>query len=614
MHTQANPPQRIVIAVVTALLFVLVASWLTYAWVIINPVAPVTTDAALLSNQPPDFMAWLLGGAETQGVLRGDYGQSLVSGQRDIRTIFEERLPASTELILISGLMATIWGILFGMLTAYMKLRSGADGVIRPLLIANLALPAFCIALIGIYHLALQARMLPLASRCALSISADGCAPVFERIEYLILPVASLAIIAGNALALWIRQAIIRFSAENEQSEARTNAFPLGMIWGYLQVLPFLFVLLASGLIIVEVVFAWPGVGRLWMNSIVQRDPGVAIAFVMWVITNTAVLFLLTRVLNALLLAVSKRREPDYSITAHFLMAYPSQPVTDQATETSAPSGLRILNTIFAGLALVVLAFMLFTAFTSTADPLTSSLQDRLLEPSAEHPYGTDELGRDVYARIQTAIKTTMTIGLHAGIIATLIGGIIGLILAIIPDRAGQIINGIVNAILTLIFLLPAVIIVGHWWSLSATPDIQYIPLIITLPIALVIVRASVWKYQAPSQKQKRKPTDESDFAENQENLPVPHKPNPALHALATIAYSIAFIAIVAITIESTLSFLGIGIQPPMASLGSILASSMNYFQQAPYIILNTTMIIFGLMLSLWVIVEYLRNRLHLDT
>lgn len=614
MHTQANPPRRIIIAVVTALLFVLVVSWLTYVWVIINPVAPVTTDAALLSNQPPDFMSWLLGSTDSEGVLQGDFGQSLVTRDRDIRTLFAERLPASTELILISGLMATIWGIALGMLTAYLKLRAGMDGIIRPILIANLALPAFCIALIGIYHLALQARMLPLASRCTLSISADGCAPVFERIEYLILPVASLAIIAGNALALWIRQAIIRFSAENEQSGANSNAFPLGMIWGYLQVLPFLFVLLASGLVIVEGVFAWPGVGRLWMNSIVQRDPGVAVALVMWVITNTAFLFLVTRILNTLLLALTKRREPDYSITAHFLMAYPSQPTTDQATQTPAPSTLRILSTIFAGLALITLTFMLFTAFTSTADPLTTSLQNRFLAPSVEHPYGTDELGRDLYARVQTAIRTTMTIGLHAGIIATVIGGIIGLILAIIPDRAGQLINGIVNAILTLIFLLPAVIFVGHWWSLSATPGIQYIPLIITLPIALVIVRASVWKYQALTQKQKRKPTDKSDFAENQESIPVPHKTNPALHALATLAYSIIFIAIVAITIESTLSFLGTGIQPPMASLGSILASSMNYFQQAPYIILNTTMIIFGLMLSLWIIAEYLRNRLHLDT
>jgi len=96
-------------------------------------------------------------------------------------------------------------------------------------------------------------------------------------------------------------------------------------------------------------------------------------------------------------------------------------------------------KTFFVGLVLftIILIAAIFAPLLATHDPLAIDFEAKLVPPSADHFFGTDELGRDLYSRILYGARTSLMIGLMVTVLAVLIGAPIGLIAGYAGGRAG---------------------------------------------------------------------------------------------------------------------------------------------------------------------------------
>jgi peptide/nickel transport system permease protein len=212
----------------------------------------------------------------------------------------------------------------------------------------------------------------------------------------------------------------------------------------------------------------------------------------------------------------------------------------------------------------------LFGRFIWTKDP-DDPVADRLLGPSWAHPFGTDDLGRDTLARIIHGAQVSLEVGLVAITIALVAGTIIGLL----GGYFGGILDGTLMRLIDILFAFPglvlAIVIAG---LLGANRRNAMIAIgIIIVPAFARVVRASVLEVMGF-------PYIESARALGGGHLRIMRRhvlPNIAapLIVLTTVYFSTAILA------EATLSFLGLGTQPPEAAWGNMLATARSYVDQS---------------------------------
>jgi peptide/nickel transport system permease protein len=255
-----------------------------------------------------------------------------------------------------------------------------------------------------------------------------------------------------------------------------------------------------------------------------------------------------------------------------------------------------ILSGIF--LVLITLAAFFPSLFTSK-DPNAGEPLDMLLPPSWSHLFGTDQNGRDIYARIIYGAWPSLTIGVSATVLALLAGTLIGVFAA----RGGRTGDWIVSRLLDVLLAIPGLLlvflIVAARGPGTATTIIGVA--VVTLPGYARLVRGEVLRLRG------------SVFVEaaralgwTQANIVVRHiVPNaigPVL-VLATIGVGSA------IGIGSSLSFLGLGPQPPTAEWGSMLSASRSYFSVAWWPAVFPGLAITLTVLTVTVVGQYLQRR-----
>ncbi len=251
---------------------------------------------------------------------------------------------------------------------------------------------------------------------------------------------------------------------------------------------------------------------------------------------------------------------------------------------------------------LIVLIFFIilaiFAPFISSYDYKTQDISLRLQPPSLKHIFGTDELGRDVFTRMLYGARVSLSVGLLAVIIATFIGVLYGAVSGYLGGVLDNIMMRIVDIILTipvLFLILMLIVYLG--------PSIINIIIIIGLTswtdIAR-IVRAEVLKIK------------NSAFIESAKLIGLPKRviifKYIILNTLGPILVYIVFGISGAILIESGLSFLGLGVQPPYPSWGNILMSGKDYIHTAWWLILFPGVAIFLTVFSLNLLGEGLRD------
>ncbi|MDH3217551.1 MAG: ABC transporter permease [Candidatus Krumholzibacteria bacterium] len=252
-------------------------------------------------------------------------------------------------------------------------------------------------------------------------------------------------------------------------------------------------------------------------------------------------------------------------------------------------------------LILVLIICAVFAPLLSPYHPDATNLNNRLDPPSLQHPFGTDDMGTDLFVRVMAGGRVSLAVGILAMILAVSIGVVGGAISAF----WGGWVDSIVMRATDLMLSIPVFFIVLLVASLI-TPGVVTICLLIGITQWMDVAR--VVRSVVLSAKQ-------SPFAEAARALGVPgnrilfrhillHTSGPVLVA-ATIGVAHAMI------MESALSFLGFGVQPPAASWGSMLRNAQSHLGPAPWTAIFPGLMIFLTVLCCHAVSDFLRSVLE---
>lgn len=254
-------------------------------------------------------------------------------------------------------------------------------------------------------------------------------------------------------------------------------------------------------------------------------------------------------------------------------------------------------------MAVAGLAILGLVALASVIGPAISPsegirIAERLRPPSLAHPMGTDELGRDLLARVLAGGRLSLLVGIAATGLALTIGITVGTIAGYVGGWVDNVLMRLVDLALSLpdLFLL---ILASALLGPSVPTMILIVGLVRWMTVAR-LVRASILSLR------------EREFIEAARSIGVP-APRIVLGHLLPNALSPVIVAATlsvasAIIAESTLSFLGLGIQPPAASWGSLLRNAQAQIFTAPWMAVFPGLMIFLTVISINFVGDGLRD------
>lgn len=244
------------------------------------------------------------------------------------------------------------------------------------------------------------------------------------------------------------------------------------------------------------------------------------------------------------------------------------------------------------GLLFLCLFMSLILPFFLPASPLQMFQGEELRPPSAAHPFGTDEFGRDLLTRVAYGMRMSLTVSVLAVLVGGLPGILSGLLTGYFEGPLSAVVLRVWDGLLAFPPMLLAIVLAS---ILGPGPRNAAIALgIITVPEFSRIVRSS-----ALLEKQKEYVTASIAFGASSARIIFRHIfPN----SLSPILVQVTLAMGSAVALEAALSFLGLGIQPPDPSLGSMLNLSRKFLFQAWWYPLFPGTAIAVLLLSLnWV-------------
>lgn len=254
------------------------------------------------------------------------------------------------------------------------------------------------------------------------------------------------------------------------------------------------------------------------------------------------------------------------------------------------------------GLAVVVffIFISIFAPWIAPYDPVATSWSSVRAAPSAAHWFGADELGRDVLSRIIWGSRASILAGVVSVSISLALGVPIGMLAGYLGRWVDALISRITDAMLACPFLILAIAFAAFLGP-SLTNAMIAIGVSAT-PIFIRLTRAQVLAAKS------------EDYVEAARALGNPHLRIALRHILPNIVAPLivqATLAIAAAVIaEASLSFLGLGQQPPAPSWGSMLNTARNYVDQAPWMAIWPGVSIFLLVLSFNLLGDGLRDAL----
>ncbi|PWW31296.1 peptide/nickel transport system permease protein [Cytobacillus oceanisediminis] len=224
---------------------------------------------------------------------------------------------------------------------------------------------------------------------------------------------------------------------------------------------------------------------------------------------------------------------------------------------------------------LIVVICAIFAPVISTHDPYEMNMSERLLTPMEDgHILGTDQYGRDLFSRIIYGARVSLEVGLVSVVLAMVIGVTLGLVSGYYGGWVDTLIMRIVDIFLSFPVLLLAIALVA-----ALGPGIENV----ILALGFVywtnyarIVRANVLAIKEEEYIQAAKTIGSNDFRIIFLNI-LPNCLAPIV-VVATLGLGTAIVS------EATLSFLGLGIQPPESSWGWTLAFGMKFIREAPHL------------------------------
>jgi len=287
--------------------------------------------------------------------------------------------------------------------------------------------------------------------------------------------------------------------------------------------------------------------------------------------------------------------------------------MTDPTTGARQPSTLRQLGrnifgdklTLFFAVILVVVVLIAIFAGTAAGyDPVEQSLLSMNEAPSAEHWLGTDQFGRDVWARVVYGSRTSLILGLVGPVLAALIGTTLGLIGGYLGGWTDRLLGRFVDLLLAfpalLLGILVAAVLSSGFWSMVAVLTIAFAPRFAR------IARASTLMLR------------NEPFIEAARAAGLTHPRIIFRHLLPNIAGPVVVVLTLwiatAIRLEATLSFLGLGTQPPEPSWGNIIRDGLSNMYASVWPIVGAGVAITITVLALNMIGDAVRDVLDPET
>jgi peptide/nickel transport system permease protein len=268
-------------------------------WLIGNDWAKVDLDGDGVAETP----------GRRQGILRGDFGTSLVNRGRPVMEVIWDRLPNTLLLMLTAEAMIVIFSLMIGVYSA-LRQYSFMDNLITTVSFIGYSMPIFFIALVSMYIFSVNFKRwgLPYLPTVGMFDPQIGKTPA-QVLLHLILPVFSIAFISLAGYSRYIRGTMLEVLSQDYIRTARSKGIPRrDVIFVHAlknASLPIVTVigldlpLLLGGAVVTERIFAWPGMGRLFLDHLSRSDTPVVMGILMLISVAVVVFQLITDVTYA---------------------------------------------------------------------------------------------------------------------------------------------------------------------------------------------------------------------------------------------------------------------------------------------------------------------------
>jgi peptide/nickel transport system permease protein len=281
-------------------------------------------------------------------------------------------------------------------------------------------------------------------------------------------------------------------------------------------------------------------------------------------------------------------------------------PAVSVARSSAAPKAWRR----FRRNGLAVVALFVIVAFAGVAlfapwivqhSPRAISYTAILKAPSALHWFGTDELGRDVFARVVFGARVSLGIGFASVLIASVVGTLVGIASGFVGGWFDEVVMRIVDALMALPFLVLAIVI-------AAVLGANLQNTILAISIVSIPAFARLARGETLAVKEREYIQAIHALGARSSRIITRHVlPNVSGPLIVQAALATAQ----AILTESSLSFLGLGVQPPTPAWGSMLNTAKGYLETAPWMALFPGGAIFLIVLALSLLGDGLREALN---
>ncbi len=234
------------------------------------------------------------------------------------------------------------------------------------------------------------------------------------------------------------------------------------------------------------------------------------------------------------------------------------------------------LSLVGAAIVVVFVAMAVFAPWIATHDPAAQSLREKLQPPSKDHWFGTDDLGRDLFSRIVYGARVSLQIGASSVLIALVVGSGLGLIGGYYGGRIDAAIVMLIDILLAFPGVLLAIAIIA-----ILGPGLENAAIAIgiySIPQFARVMRGSVIAIRNSLYVEAARAVGVGDLRIMLVHI-LPNVVAPLI-VLSTLRMATAILS------AATLSFLGLGAQPPTPEWGSMLSRARTHMMLAPYLMI----------------------------
>ena len=223
---------------------------------------------------------------------------------------------------------------------------------------------------------------------------------------------------------------------------------------------------------------------------------------------------------------------------------------------------------------LLILVILTVASPYLSSDPLDISPRNRLKTPSAEHWFGTDNLGRDIYSRTLHGGRVSLTVGLGVGLLATFFGLMVGLV-----SGYSRPVDAVIMRIMDGLMAIPEILLAITFVAITSA-SIQNVIMAITIPEVPRVARL----VRSVVLMIREQPYVEAAVSIGT-GLPKMLLRHVLPNTVAPLLVQGTYVFASAVITEALLGFVGAGTPPEIPSWGNIMAEGRIYFQMAPWII-----------------------------